>query len=859
MRVFLLEVEVYKEVIELRGLREDGSYIEIQVKDYRPWFYVKHEALSAEAITKLEADLGNGIRIANVKKQQFFGYTPESESLLRVEYNLNSAPAKIVEDIVSNKISTHIIEDGLNSWRRFFIDANLAGGAWFHVSDVHWRTPNQGICPFAALTGLAPDIMDENDKEAQLIPSMRIAYFRVLTKSGRSDSWRPNSACADRIRLVACESRLNSTIQNSVVFAVDGSRTEAAVIKAFELWVQRVDPDVIIFFDNRALGLLATRAEAVLGKPLRLDRRTHYHSSAGVRVRSITTYSKDWIRSRSDRRMASANNLETHRVVSGTRGRLCLDALRFLLMRQQPKLTRYDLPEAATAILGNDHSLARLPILLPQARAHLTISQATLLVRAECQLLGTLCERLRIVPELVELARVTGLDLETVHWQAASIRTEQLLLRYSKAFGYAVPLHKAPDHFNLPWEHDTTPFLHHPAPFSELQPHQQALIKSGFMGHTTETNGSAGLYDDPIAVLDFASLYPSIFIAHNICYSTLLLDRKEVKENYHACPGGKHFFVDSGTRLGLLPRLLSGLLTKRTAAKRALRDAVARGDSAAADCLDARQLALKMCANATYGYTGSEVSSLHGKPLAEACLRWGNYYCRSAARIIHEEDSISRQVIYAQTDSMFVLLSGMNYENAVIEGRRLAEHVTKSMKIYPLRLEFERVLQPFVLVQVNRYAGVELQGSSRRLHVKGIGVDRGAPSFIRRVLRNCLVNALLQRDLSKAKSRAELAIKSLLAGHVDIDELTLGAFLWRQDHDDIKRMSLGKNLTKSDTDALKTPHVALATRLLTSEPLRTFRLGEFVPFIIAFRPNATAATQANNAEDPPSCLAVPYQ
>ena len=31
-----------------------------------------------------------------------------------------------------------------------------------------------------------------------------------------------------------------------------------------------------------------------------------------------------------------------------------------------------------------------------------------------------------------------------------------------------------------------------------------------------------GYYKDPIATLDFESLYPSIMIAHNLCYTTLV-------------------------------------------------------------------------------------------------------------------------------------------------------------------------------------------------------------------------------------------------------------------------------------------------------------------------------------------------
>jgi DNA polymerase delta subunit 1 len=35
-------------------------------------------------------------------------------------------------------------------------------------------------------------------------------------------------------------------------------------------------------------------------------------------------------------------------------------------------------------------------------------------------------------------------------------------------------------------------------------------------------NKRVGLYHSPVAILDFASLYPSLYRAHNLCYTTLL-------------------------------------------------------------------------------------------------------------------------------------------------------------------------------------------------------------------------------------------------------------------------------------------------------------------------------------------------
>ena len=53
-----------------------------------------------------------------------------------------------------------------------------------------------------------------------------------------------------------------------------------------------------------------------------------------------------------------------------------------------------------------------------------------------------------------------------------------------------------------------------------------------------------GLYNHPIATLDFASLYPSIMVAHNLCYSTLLTEQQARRlqlAQYGTTPNGDKY------------------------------------------------------------------------------------------------------------------------------------------------------------------------------------------------------------------------------------------------------------------------------------------------------------------------------
>lgn len=100
--------------------------------------------------------------------------------------------------------------------------------------------------------------------------------------------------------------------------------------------------------------------------------------------------------------------------------------------------------------------------------------------------------------------------------------------------------------------------------------HQQG---DDFVGATV-LDPRKGFYNEPIATLDFASLYPSIMMAYNLCYTTLLIvppggtiqsviERYNIKpDDYITTPTGAHF-VKKSVCCGILPEILEQLLSAR--------------------------------------------------------------------------------------------------------------------------------------------------------------------------------------------------------------------------------------------------------------------------------------------------------
>ncbi|KAF8067421.1 POLD1 [Scenedesmus sp. PABB004] len=669
---------------------------------------------------------------------------------------------------------------------------------------------------------------------------------------------------------------------------------EAALLLAWRDWTAAEDPDCISVFQVRdTLGALAARFAALGldGGACHLSRAVR-RASRGLSTKSVVMYNVAWVKSQS--RMASTSNQETFRA-EGLQGRMVLDVLRQVLTSQG--LSTFTLVDCAQSLLDATlevlppHVLAGLqqqlaatpppaegggtcagagaggaspdcagvaPEQLPFVAAGLRLARHAV---SRCAVVSRLLDRLASVADTYELARATGLTLNQVLYQAQMIRTWSLLLRCAARRGFIIS--------------GRTPAA--------------SCAESPFLLHPIDA-GTAGLYrTGAVATLDFASLYPSLYRAHNLCYTTLLhpddVARLPLDEVTVAPTGAA--FVKPSTSPGVLPSILSALVGARATTRAALKAAqqqlaAARerergggpapapggggGATAAqlvarAAVLDGRQKALKTTANALYGFTGAGASMLQCVPLADACLALGAAACRGAIETITAAlrdgalgpCAAGGRVIYAQTDSVFVHLPAASPAEAVPVGEAAAALVTRGLPP-PMELKFERVCAPFMLLHVNRYAGrsfssaAAAEAGAGELLIKGVkAVWRQSAPLLQTTLTGAVDRIVMHDDVPGAVSFAQSEIARLLSGDVRVDELAMTGGLWRVTGDQLEAAAHGgAGGAGGGEEEVKGPHASLAVRLSQRDPRKRFVLGERLSYVLL----AGAKTQDDAAEDP---------
>lgn len=217
-------------------------------------------------------------------------------------------------------------------------------------------------------------------------------------------------------------------------------------------------------------------------------------------------------------------------------------------------------------------------------------------VRGNLQML----EQLDLIGKTSEMARLFGIQFLHVLTRGSQYRVESMMLRIAKPMNY-IPLTPSVQQRSQMRAPQCVPLIMEP---------------------------ESRFYSNSVLVLDFQSLYPSIVIAYNYCFSTCLGHVEnlgkydefkfgctslrvppdllyQIRHDITVSPNGRAF-VKPSVRKGVLPRMLEEILKTRLMVKQSMK--AYKQDRALSRMLDARQLGLKLIANVTFGYTAANFS-----------------------------------------------------------------------------------------------------------------------------------------------------------------------------------------------------------------------------------------------------------
>lgn len=162
----------------------------------------------------------------------------------------------------------------------------------------------------------------------------------------------------------------------------------------------------------------------------------------------------------------------------------------------------------------------------------------------------------------------------------------------------------------------------------------------------TVLDARKGFYDDPVATLDFKSLYPSIFISqaldpHVFVESEVYLGLPGVKYKNHKWIDKKsgqkfnYWIVTNGDELGIpvvIPEIMQELWNERDEAKKKMKRASSPTEKSVFDGI---QLAVKLLMNSIYGFFGAvNASPIPHLPLAMVCTFTGRKFIEESQKFV---------------------------------------------------------------------------------------------------------------------------------------------------------------------------------------------------------------------------------
>ncbi|XP_018446149.1 DNA polymerase zeta catalytic subunit isoform X4 [Raphanus sativus] len=580
------------------------------------------------------------------------------------------------------------------------------------------------------------------------------------------------------------------------------------------------DPDILVGWDIQggSLGFLAERA-----------------AQLGVRfLNNISRTPSPTTRNDSDNTRNLGNSLQPDPLVAGpdqveevviedewgrthasgvhVGGRIVLNAWR--LIRGEVKLNMYTIEAVSEAVLRQ-----KIPS-IPYEVLTQWFSSGPAGARYRCieyvirraNLTLEIMSQLDMINRTSELARVFGIDFFSVLSRGSQYRVESMLLR-----------------------------LAHTQNYLAISPgNQQVASQPAMQCVPLVMEPESAFYEDPVIVLDFQSLYPSMIIAYNLCFCTCLGKLAHLKMNTLGVSSysldldvlqdfnqilqtpNSVMYVPPEVRRGILPRLLEEILSTRIMVKKAMKK-LTPSEAVLGRIFNARQLALKLIANVTYGYTAAGFSGrMPCAELADSIVQCGRSTLEKAISFVNANENWKARVVYGDTDSMFVLLKGRTVKEAFEVGQEIASAITE-MNPYPVTLKMEKVYQPCFLLTKKRYVGYSYESPDQNkptFDAKGIEtVRRDTCEAVAKTMEQSLRLFFEKKSISTVKSYLYRQWKRILQGRVSLQDFVFA-----------KEVRLGTYSTRDSS--LLPPAAIVATKAMRADPRTEPRYAERVPYVV---------------------------
>ena len=791
-------------MITCYGRSKDSKSVSVSF-NFSPYFFVKiPPTLSFDQLCReLKRD---GVSYTKHRGKSLWGFTnSELFSFMKLSFKSLAEMRALVSLCRYKKLK--IYEANIDPLLRFMHRSGIQSTGWLDT----------GSCGRAFITTCDTDLLCEDWTQLKPVDDDTLAEFKIASfdiecysSSGSfPDPDNPN----DVVFQIAVTTNLGEQECLSLGKA-DGClcfETEKDLLDGFKEYIVKLDPDVLTGWNIFGFDLEYIYKRMIINK-CEMDT-----FCMGRRRMDPCKYVAKQLSS-------SALGQNVLKMVPMS-GRYIFDL--FQLVKAEHRLESYSLNNVSLEFLGDKKNDMPIKELFELYKSGADLTRVADYCKKDTELPLKIMKKLYTFENLVEMAKATWVPLSFLSERGQQIKVFSQIAKKARELNFFIPTID---------QYEAIKKMHRLNPGKTEDEIKKMIYEENRFEGATVLDAQCGAYYGPITALDFASLYPSIMMAHNLCYSTLVMDKK-----YANLPGvtyethGEHVFAQNVP--SLLPDILADLKKFR---KKAKQDMARSKGTHMYHIYNGKQLAYKISMNSVYGFTGASRGILPCIPIAATVTAQGRTMIQLSKEYV-EKNFPGAKVRYGDTDSIMVEFDiGVKLGEDAIEyswqlGERAAEEITGIFK-QPNELELEKVYCPYFLYSKKRYAakmwimgqdGIEFD----KVDIKGLQVVRrdNCP-FVRETCQE-LINMLLESsDPSGALAYINDKRNDLKNGEVPMEKLILSKRLG----DSYKNCNLAHVAVR---DKIK-------QRMPGSEPLS----GDRVQFVIVKGPKK--AKMYEKAEDP---------